>query len=989
MRQYLPNEVTNLRIHRRLESVGIGVTREAAGRGLLGVSPAVSYSCGFLLFVAASLASGCQSAVPRVELWVVGDLLRVEHPPQVGRRPDEQQWLSNRVELAGALNETLGCLFALRVLGAPVPQPEFSVFPLESSVGRIAASAITLFRAHPVTISDWPGWHIRSILPDRRDPEPLDVLVPVRAPRGGLPATLQPGHTYYFWADISIPKATTAGTYMTNIEIVSGDGAAGSIDIELTVWPFVLPDQDRIPLIAELDHRRLFSHHVHARGGPLRMRLDDWRENPRRQDLDALLSSTLRLLHEHRLNPVLPELAPIVKVTASNSISVDWGQYDAVAEPCLNGQAFFSRIPVPLWPFPIQGISGLASAGRDDPSPVQTQLLGEYIRNCAEHFAEKGWLDRSYAIVPDAGIPGLRAVEATRRFAALVHGASSRSRITSRLFPQDMSAFGWVDYPFVRFADAVDVWMPPAQFFDVRTMAAERAAGRRTWVAVDRPPFSGSVSVYAPPSHVRAVGWHSEELQVEATFIGRVNAWPDPEANPSPEDCVRWDAEVLLYPGGPFGLNEPVSSVRLKHLRRSMQDGAYRGLLADHGLGDVADVLRQSIMPHVGSRVYRTHFADGRPAGWPEDMTTYEIARRIMAAELTSRAYEDPAKSDSEDFAGSAAWRRFMVETRGLYAAVDGTRVRLIGTRARPMLEVECALTIMNTTRTPIGGELRFADLPAEWEAAGALSLAPIPPGGSRRVKLVASAPVMPTGPDGFLILPVELSTDDGLIREVSARVSYVTALPAPEGIEIDGDLSDWSLGTTNVASGFVLISEVEPERLPAGQVKPSEPTIGFVVRDDRNLYIAINCRSTSPIGTSSSRRNRVRYDDMIPVGEELIEVLIDPLNAGTRSPTDLFHIVLKQTGADMTEKGISFDPPCGLREHWPVDISVATRVLSGRWTAELRIPLETFGPGEVNHAVWGFNITRFDQTNEEFSTWSGARRNAYDPLSLGNLLLP
>ena len=54
-----------------------------------------------------------------------------------------------------------------------------------------------------------------------------------------------------------------------------------------------------------------------------------------------------------------------------------------------------------------------------------------------------------------------------------------------------------------------------------------------------------------------------------------------------------------------------------------------------------------------------------------------------------------------------------------------------------------------------------------------------------------------------------------------------------------------------------------------------------------------------------------------------------------------------------------------------------------------MRIPLSSFGDAARDAAVWGFNVTRFNAPDQQFSTWSGAIGNAYDPLSLGNLYLP
>ena len=240
-----------------------------------------------------------------------------------------------------------------------------------------------------------------------------------------------------------------------------------------------------------------------------------------------------------------------------------------------------------------------------------------------------------------------------------------------------------------------------------------------------------------------------------------------------------------------------------------------------------------------------------------------------------------------------------------------------------------------------------------------------------------------------YVELPIEVATDDGVVHSVSAGVSCVTALPALGSIQIDGDLSDWPVGRSNVCSNFTLICGSGPPTPVTVQATPIHRTLSFVLRDDEYLYIAVNCESDSRLTSPQSRRKEVRYDDMIPVGEELIEILIDPLNAGTRSPSDLYHIVVKYDGGDLVEQGIRFDPPCGSRRHWPVDIEVATQVSSGRWTAEVRVPLRAFGDVPADHAVWGFNVTRFDVVNQEFSTWSKAVRNAYDPASLGNLLLP
>ena len=935
-------------------------------------------------------SGGCHQAGLLVDLWVGNEQIEAVAATEDGGPARLAAWTTNRVQLSGANNETVSFQFALRVTGAPISRPDFRIRPLRSSVGQIGRSAVRLYRRHRVPIHHWPGWHIRSVSPEQRNANPLDVLVPYRAPRGGLPATLPPGQIWYFWVDVAIPKGTAAGGYSGPIELLSKEAVIGQVQVELNVWPFSLPDNTDIPFIAELNHRQLFSHHARFQGRPYRLSSDDWRDGPIGDRLDTLLNSTMRLLQRHRLTPVLPQLAPIVAVGAHDEVLLDWGQYDAVVAPYLDGRAFSNRVPLEVWPLPVdavlragpgaEGVSGSADAG----------FTGAYLGKCAEHFARRGWLSRCYAVLPMVLPPSEETAGAVRRLVDIARQADARIPCLVRWYPQDLGPFGWVGYPKPDIGDSVDIWMPPAQFFDAEAMTAERAAGRKTWVAVDRPPFSGSSAVHAPARHVRVLSRQAQALGAQALFLGCVNEWPDAAGYPTPEDCIRVDPTVLIYPGGSFGLESPVPSVRLKHVRRSLQDAAYDKLLNQHGLEYVTRTVRESLVAWAGTDAYRTHFADGRPFAWAGQPGLFELAREIMARELVEAVHGKGLESRAEALARTTAWRRFMLETRQLRVLVDGVRVRSSGSSPAPAAEVECVLTVMNRRRVPFSGMARLVDLPDGWMTSEADQRSVmVPPNAARQVRLTARATVIPTTPGGYMILPVELMDDDGRAYRREVRVSCVSARSVARPIQIDGDLSDWPAGATNVASDFVLIAGTSTDQSGDGTSGPRSATVGFVMRDADYLYVAVNCEADSRTAPQQSRRKIVRYDDLVPVGEELVEILIDPYNTGTRSPADLFHIVVKQSGADLTERGIHVEPPCGAHEPWPVDLEVATRVLSGRWCAELRIPLSAFGVSTAERSVWGFNITRFDLAHQEFSTWSGAARNAYDPLSLGNLHLP
>ncbi|MCH7704780.1 MAG: DUF4091 domain-containing protein [Planctomycetes bacterium] len=901
---------------------------------------------------------------------------------------------AQRVTLHGAVNESLSFCFAVRSMGKSLPLPRLIVSPFRSSEATVDPASMQVFRLHRVAVGRWPGWHIRSVPPRARETDPLDALVPIDAPRGGLPHTLEADETYYFWVDVYLPKGTSPGRYHGRIELLSEGAPVAHASIDLQVWPFMLPDEIPFHVVAALDHRDVLRHHVHGAAGRRDWSNDDWQTDPRRDDIQSAIMDTMRMLRAHRVTPVLQFLAPIVKVDAAGDLNVDWSNYDAIAAPCLSGKAFFDRAPIPYWPMPLDRMLRRASATGRVPSEGYSKLVLQYVSQCITHFAEKGWLlDRSYM---DLDEPSAVSSSLSRRIANAVHGANPGVAILFRGRPRDVSSYGPAGADPASSVDLIDIWAPAAQFYDPDVMAERRARGERTWLSIDRPPFSGSLEISGSKADARVLSWQARQLGAEVLYIGELNDWPATNRQLSPSDCVRHATGVLIYPGDPYGLTEPIASVRLKHLRRSMQDAAYAALLDAHGLQHVVSTCARALAPYAGTQAYRTSALDGLPSGWIGNDAVYESARRLMAGELIRKVYPAREQSGSDELRRTAEWRRFVLASHGIRLTVDGTRIRLVGNGGSRSAEVECVVTIYNHTRVPVSGDIRLANLPKEWTRVSAVrTLEPIAPGASKHIALTARATYVPTGVGGFVPLVVALTTTEGVEIHTTGRAAFVNAQSADGNITIDGDLADWAPGAGNVLADFALVTTPDllgrrssPLRGDGNSASPKLATRCFVARDRDNLYFALNCESARDLPTAGRKRKSVQYDDLVPVGEELIEILLEPLNAGTRTPEDLFHIVVKQSGTDLLERGIDLVPNQSIRHPWAADIEVATSSQGDRWFAEVRIPFAAFGPHLTEGTVWGLNVTRFDATNQEFSTWSGASGNAYDPLSLGNLLL-
>ncbi len=947
------------------------------------------------LLVCAAFLSGCRTTLPTAKVWVEEPFGGIDRP--VASLPMVAESFPRPVNLTASINEATGFLFAIRPDVDSLEYPEFRLSPFSAPGARMDPSAVELFRVHPVTVGTQPGWHVRAIPPASRVPEPLDVLVPLAAPRGGLPRRMEPGVTYYYWADVWVAKGTAAADYSSSVQLFAAGRFVANLPVRLTVLPIVLPDEADIVAVAEVDHVALLRHHVRS-ATPLGMSaVVDWYDSPRRAQYESLLASTTRVLQRHRLTPVFSDLNPPIRVSSRGELSIDWRGYDAIVSPLLDGSAFSNRVPLHVWPIPLGEAFERTLDRERSPTGGSDRLLRDFVALYVDHFAESDWLNRAYALAPSMRPGSVEAVESIRRFASLVRSVDDRIAVASQLFPQDMSAFGWTDYAYTSMGDDVRIWIPPAQFFDVVAMADQRRAGSRTWLGVDRPPYSGTCSVHAPPAFTEVLPWQADALDADALWLGCINHWPADLGAADANSCIDLDDRSLLFPGLPFGLDEPVMTLRLKRIRTAMQSAAYGQLLRQHGRDQIVATLRDSLVRYAGAEAYRTHYMDGRSIGWTDREEAFELARRIMIEEMRGVVTSSEMVVPPRSIDRTVLWNRFFDLTREVTVRVDGARLRAVGRPGALAADLDLWLTVTNGTQEPLNGVVALTNLPDDWLAeTESRSVGPIPSRQSSLATLGARISQIGNSESTFRKFALEFTSDGGSKLSMPIRLSVVQAMPTPRPPTIDGDLSDWPPGATNLASDFRLIAGECVEASLGGIQgdadcsRPTNRTFGFVSRDGENLFVALNAETTPGAAIPAATRRSVRYDDMIPADDDdLIELLIDPLNGGSRSPGDLFHIVVKRSGAALVEKGIGFDPPCAPRSAWPADIDVATRVAPDRWTAELRIPLAAFGRGVPVGEIWGFNLTRLDALNREFSTWSGAMGNAYDPLSLGNLIFP
>ena len=353
--------------------------------------------------------------------------------------PDIFDSSKRAINLSGAMNEVLGFRMDIQARGLI----GLSVGDFSSPDNRLISGNTTVYRIHRVKVPRWPGWHIRTIEPGRREQSVPDVLVPVDAPRGGLSQETAEGAKIELWFDVRIPKGTSPGLYVAPIEVFVDGEVVDTVDMSLEVWPFVLPEAGDPEILVDVDHQKLFFNHVTLGGephGPARI----LEGSPVKNQLQGVLSSTMRMLQEHGLNPQLPYLYPVTKIGGDGNLEVNWSDYDKVVSGYIDGSSYSNRLASAYWRIPFDDFFPRPPKYGAVSSPLHSRLLGEYFRNAAGHFAEKGWLQRSYVKIPCEYSDMAGSRELLDHFAYIAKRADSRLRIMSGLPPQDLALWGVV-----------------------------------------------------------------------------------------------------------------------------------------------------------------------------------------------------------------------------------------------------------------------------------------------------------------------------------------------------------------------------------------------------------------------------------------------------------------------------------------------------------------------------------------------------------------
>ncbi|MBN2560899.1 MAG: DUF4091 domain-containing protein [Phycisphaerae bacterium] len=976
------------------------------------------------VFLSACITHRNRSILPQPS--VVGPSMRVEadQPPRADTLTFVQA--ENVIRLQGAVNGIVAFQLVIPATTGQAVGVELAAEDLLGPASTIHRDAVRMYRQWPITIERYPNWYLRS-QGLRRSRDVPDVLVPIDAPRHGQPFVIPAGGQLAIWVEIKIPPDARPGIHQGAVNVRDADGNATRMPVEVVVRDIYLSRTDAIPIVTRVQLARIIT--AHTRLDPLNLKLALLDDQARYTFL-----RTFAILHEHGLCPYTDEVHPLATLGQDGAVQLDWTDYDAFCGPLIDGSAYREGRPAHAWPLPVDLRQPDPAQYGGIESTVYAAVLKDYLAQTGKHFEENGWLNRAFVYfdLPKRCDPQAEDLARVRQLARITHLVDERLAFASALIPQPMTAFGWFDHHFEDLSADIDIWSTPARYQHPPTLRHLQVLGKRTWLLPDRPPFSGSVAVEAPPIQARSLPWQAFLQNHNAVFLPHATDWPERLLDEPIKTRSQRSDTWLLYPGTPFGLTEPVPSVRLKQLQLGIQDYQLLRLLDAHGGGATARLLASSLIKAAGTDAYGDNYQDGLFGRRIDDPAIWELATSILIEEVAGSLVE--GQDSAPDLAAvQASWAKFLSATRRLDAWTESARLAVDDRPGHTGYRVKYDVAIRNELRTPVKGKLTFDPLsPGMQRVSDVVRVGPVPEMGLVRRQLVVATPTMPPCDlDGHHTQTIVF--DAGVSGRVAteATLSIVQVPRAPSPIAVDGNLADWPPSESNIVGDFRLINAYEDrqqarpaaERRYEERARAESQTVAYLCQDRDVLYIGIHAavpderaadaastpRGDDPEGAAAQRsrpwihgqhtrpteasaralRNFVEYEDLMPLDEDLVEILIDPTNAATQSD-DLYHIVLKSTGNPVFERGVGTIPPIGQRRPWPGDppTCCVTSTEYG-WCAEIAIPISTFGPVGAENPIWGFNLARLEPVRGEYSDWARAPRYCYDPRTLGNLVWP
>ncbi len=569
--------------------------------------------------------------IPEVRLSVLNSMERIGQ--------DQPLFGNDQAVIKAAKNEVESFQVVVAAIQKNVRVTGAEITDLKSESGTIGKENITLFREEYARVRRStpraqlpPGLYPDPLVPfiDPQTGKPIEPFNEYRKKWGepfvksgyemyAIPFDVWKGQNQPIWVDVYIPAGTTAGVYKGTFTVSLGtvpeqygpkpvivDTKSVSIPVTVTVWDFTLPDGPT--------HRNHFGSVEGIIPG-----LFGTKPNTERA-LNIELNYC-KMMAAHRLNPPIPE-------SFMPQVGPD-GKLKIIPERHAMLKKFLEDLHVTDFMIPKAPFREMTTTNRS--------RAINYYRDFYKYLKDNGWEKRAYLYMLDE--PNLSEnYQTVIDLGAIAHEAAPEIRclVVEQTYLQDPA---WPDMD-----PAIDIWCPLFAFIDSASIDSKLKHGDEVWsyTALSQrapkyhPDYEKVKDYDSPYWHIDAkltsyrtptwINWHYRingllywsSVQIAESKTGIMDPWLLPAFSES--DSQFNGGGHLMYPGVPCGIDGPVSCIRLKNIRDSMEDWEYFALLENLAGRDAVNKIVAGVAPNWWAS--------------SEDPIVIEAAREALAQEI-------------------------------------------------------------------------------------------------------------------------------------------------------------------------------------------------------------------------------------------------------------------------------------------------------------------------------------------------------------------
>jgi hypothetical protein len=760
--------------------------------------------------------------------------------------------------------------------------------------------------------------------------------------------------------------------------------------LSVNVYDFVLPDERHLHMVGRIEWDSLEALYpdLFETTTPEYMS----RTAPKYAAAIKLLDQLVSLAHEHRTTVVVPRLQPIVKWPANQPPQVDWTEFDTIVEPWLSGGGFADHIPVGYWPLP--RIDFLDRY----PSPLQLQ----YWSSAASHFGQRSWMDRAWVEVEKETKGRANAQESIKlsEQVASILGAHPQLRVSLPLEDAQLQ-FGSKDNPNLIDKASLDRLMTAASGLVMAAPQQQPSPAMmkiKRWLRTDLPGLVPYIGAGGDERDVRLWAWLAFLRQTQV--IGWDGALPHTK---SPQEAADPNDLTWFYPGRWFGVDEPVPTIQLKWLRRAQQDSEYLYLAQQRGellyAWVMARLMAKPVQTAPNEQPDPTH---GLLSG-TTDQALWTQALELLAKTILTREPGKERDSQRQDELNRDTFVWLQPQEKPLLVARNATW----GWAAKPgnWVDLQLGVDAYNASDTGLDGQFQWVSAPKGWEFNP--QPVAITPNDAIQMYKVKQFPLEARVNLDHLTAqarqPIELKfTESQRSRTFNLKVSAPVAVSDKrEGpLAIDGALGDWDDAADGIHHGPLVAMLDRPSLQKQAMKMASTNSSVYSNWAAKYFYVAFKLDGLggANAGTAGPRRverNFVDYQLRRAWGEDLCEILVQPVYTKPGDVGQVVHLVCKPTGALVVS--MKHSPKnqrlLGSTFHEVVGAQVEFQTSSegSLWRGELKIPWEVIN--DKDHAgqrptLVRFNFVQHKHATGESSSWAGPIDFGRDDSFMGLLFL-